>query len=71
MAAVTAALVFGASLIGLVGTPHQYGQNWNQEFDLEFGAITATFAARLLSHDPAVTQYAAGDYGELTVDGKP
>ncbi len=70
VAAVTAALVFGASLIGLVGTPHQYGQNWNQEFDLEFGAITATLAARLLSHDPAVTQYAAGDYGELTVAGK-
>jgi ABC-type antimicrobial peptide transport system permease subunit len=70
VAAVTAAVVFGASLIALVGTPHQYGQNWNQEFDLEFGAITATLAAELLSHDPAVIQYAAGDYGQLTVAGK-
>jgi putative ABC transport system permease protein len=71
VAAVTAAVVFGTSLVALIGTPHQYGQNWNQEFDLEFGAITATLGARLLAHDPAVTQYAAGDYGELTVGGKP
>src|SRR5271165_6405793 len=70
VAAVVAAAVFGTSLIALVGTPHQYGQNWNQEFDLEFGAIPATLGARLLSLDPAVTQYAAGDYGELTVGGK-
>ena len=70
VAAVTTAVVFGTSLIALVGTPHQYGQNWNQEFDLEFGAIPATLGAMLLSHDPAVTQYAAGDYGELTVGGK-
>ena len=42
----TAAVVFGASLIALVGTPHQYGQNWNQEFDLEFGAIPATLGAK-------------------------
>src|SRR5580704_790373 len=70
VAAVTAAVVFGTSLIALIGTPHQYGQNWNQEFDLEFGAIPATLGAMLLSRDPAVTQYAAGDYGELTVGGK-
>jgi putative ABC transport system permease protein len=70
VAAVTAAVVFGNSLIALIGTPHQYGQNWSQEFDLEFGAIPATLGARLLSHDPAVAQYAAGDYGELTVSGK-
>ena len=70
VAAVVAAVVFGTSLITMVGTPHQYGQNWNQQFDLEFGAIPATLGAKLISADPAVTQYAAGDYGELTVDGK-
>ena len=37
VAAVVAAVVFGASLITLVGTPHQYGQNWNQELDLNRG----------------------------------
>jgi MacB-like periplasmic core domain/FtsX-like permease family len=70
VAAVVAAVVFGASLITMVGTPRQYGQNWNQQLDLEFGAIPAGLGAKLVSADPAVTQYAAGDYGELTVDGK-
>ena len=28
VAALAAAAVFGASLIGLVSTPHDYGQNW-------------------------------------------
>jgi hypothetical protein len=70
VAAVMAAVVFGASLIALVGTPHQYGQNWDQQFDLEFGAIPAALGAKLLSADRFVTEYAAGDYGELTVDGK-
>jgi hypothetical protein len=69
VAAVVAAVVFGTSLIALVGTPHQYGQNWNDEFDLEFGAVSAALGAKLLSKDPAVREYAAGNYGELTVDG--
>jgi hypothetical protein len=30
IAAVVAALVFGASLIALVSTPHRYGQNWSR-----------------------------------------
>ena len=70
VAAVVAAVVFGTSLITMVGTPRQYGQNWDQQLDLEFGAIPAGLGAKLVSADPAVTQYAAGDYGELTVDGK-
>ena len=49
MAAVVAALVFGASLIALVGTPHRYGQNWNQELDLQFGGVSAAFGAKVLS----------------------
>ncbi|HYB17440.1 MAG TPA: FtsX-like permease family protein, partial [Streptosporangiaceae bacterium] len=71
VAAVVAAAVFGASLIALVGTPHQYGQNWNQELDLQFVDAPAAFAqAKLLSSDPAVTGYAGGDYGQLTINGK-
>jgi hypothetical protein len=70
VAAVVAAVVFGASLIALVGTPHQYGQNWAQEFDVEFGALPLAYGARVLSAEPAITGYAAGDYGQLTVDGK-
>ena len=69
VAAVVAAAMFGTSLIALVGTPHQYGQNWNQEFDLEFGAIPGALGAKLLSKDPFISEYAAGNYGELTVGG--
>ena len=31
VAAVVAAAVFGTSLLGLVGVPHRYGQNWAQD----------------------------------------
>jgi len=70
IAAVVAALVFGTSLIALVGTPHRYGQNWAQELNLGFVGVTAARAARLLSTEPAITGYAAGDNGQLSVDGK-
>ena len=71
VAAMVAAVVFGASLIALVGTPHQYGQNWNQELNLQFvDAPAAFFGGKVLSSDPAVTGYAGGDYGQLTIDGR-
>jgi hypothetical protein len=70
VAAVAAALVFGTSLIGLVSTPHRYGQNWAQELDLEFGGAPATLAAKIFSAEPAVTQWAGGNYGPLTIDGR-
>src|ERR1700733_2805290 len=69
-AAVVAALVFGTSLIGLVSTPHRYGQNWDQELDLGFAGVPAPFAARVLSAEPAITGYADGDYGQLSINGK-
>ncbi len=47
--AVVAALVFGASLISLVSTPHRYGQDWAQELDLGFGGVPVAFGARVLS----------------------
>jgi hypothetical protein len=67
--AVAGALVFGASLLTLVGTPHQYGQNWDAELDLGFGAAPASVAGRLLRPDRAVTGYAGGDYGLVSVKG--
>jgi ABC-type antimicrobial peptide transport system permease subunit len=67
--AVAGALVFGASLVTLVGTPHQYGQNWDAELDLGFGAVPATLAGQMLRPDPAVTGYASGDYGLVSVKG--
>ena len=70
VAAVVAAVVFGASLITLVGTPHQYGQNWNQELDFGFTGVPGSAGAKVLSAQPAVTEYAAGNYGQLTIGGE-
>ena len=55
IAAVVAALVFGASLIALVSTPHRYGQNWDQQLNLEFQGAAAAFGAKVLSAEPAIT----------------
>jgi len=70
VAAVVAAAVFGASLVALVSTPHQYGQNWTQELDLGFGGVPGALGAKIISSEPAVAEYAAGNYGQLTIDGK-
>ena len=70
VAALAAAGVFGASLIGLVSTPHDYGQNWQQEVDLNFGAASGAQAADLAKTITAVSGYAAGNYGQLTIDGR-
>jgi ABC-type antimicrobial peptide transport system permease subunit len=64
---VVAALIFGTSLIALVGTPHRYGQNWSQELDLRFGEIPAALGAKVLSAEPAITGYAEGNYGQLSI----
>jgi hypothetical protein len=70
VAAVVAALVFGTSLIALVSTPARYGQNWDQDLDLGFGGVPAWFGAKVLSAEPAITGYAAGNYGQVTIDGR-
>ena len=70
VAAVVAAGVFGASLVGVTGTPRAYGQNWDAITDLGFGGVSPQLAARFLAATPAVAQYAAGDYGEVTIAGK-
>ena len=68
IASVLAAVVFGTSLIGLVATPHRYGQNWAQMLDLGFGGVTgASWPRRSWPRDPAVAASAAGNYGQLTV----
>lgn len=67
VAAVVAALVFGTSFIGLVSTPHRYGQNWTQELDLQVGAIPITVGTKVLSTMPGLADDAAGNYGQLVV----
>jgi hypothetical protein len=68
--AVVAALVFGTSMIGLVSTPHRYGQNWDQELNLGFSGVSAAWVTKFMSAVPGVTGYAVGDKGQISVDGK-
>jgi hypothetical protein len=67
VAAVVAAMVFGASFLGLVGTPHLYGQNWAQQLDLQVGSIPGAMGERVLAGVTGLTQYAGGNYGQVSV----
>ena len=67
--AVAAALVFGASLIHLVSTPRLYGERWQRELDLGFGAVPEPLLPGILARQPGLTSYAVGNYGDITVQG--
>ena len=67
VAAVVGAVVFGASFLGLVGTPHLYGQNWDQQLDLQVGSVPAGLGTRVLAGITGLSQYAAGNYGQVNV----
>ena len=58
--ALVAALVFGASLIGLVTTPGRYGQNWDQMLDAGYADVPGQAAAQLLSGIPGLTGVGGG-----------
>ena len=65
--AVVAAMVFSASFLGLVGTPHRYGQNWAQQLDMQVGSVPLTFGTRVLAKVRGLTGYAGGDYGQVSI----
>jgi len=67
VAAVIAATVFGTSLVGLVSSPEQYGQNWDQQLNLGFSAVPASYAGQFAASTPDVTGYALGDIGQLSI----
>jgi ABC-type lipoprotein release transport system permease subunit len=70
VASVIAALVFGSSLVHLVSTPRLYGQNWQQQLDLEFGAVRKPLVTKVVAGQPGMAGYAIGNYGQVTVDGR-
>ena len=70
VAAVVAALVFGTSLLHLIGTPRLYGQDWQQELDLAFGSMDRAVGAKIAAYQRGLSGYAAGNYGNITVDGR-
>ncbi len=69
VAATVAALVFGSSFQHLLGTPAQYGQDWQQELDFSFGGVSQPIVARIASIQPGLTGYAAGNYGQVSING--
>ena len=70
VAALAAAAVFGTSLVALVSTPHDYGQNWDTQLDLEFGGAPGAFGAQVIAAERSVTGYASGNYGQFVIDGQ-
>jgi ABC-type antimicrobial peptide transport system permease subunit len=73
VAAVAAALVFGASLVQLVDTPRLYGQDWTLGLSLGFGSAPASGpsgVASFLSRVPGVAAYAGGNSGDISIDGQ-
>jgi ABC-type antimicrobial peptide transport system permease subunit len=67
VAAVVAAMVFGASFLSLVSTPHLYGQNWDHELDLRVGSVPLTLGSRVLAGITGLTGYAGGNYGQVSL----
>jgi ABC-type antimicrobial peptide transport system permease subunit len=73
VAAVVAALVFGASLVRLVDTPRLYGQDWTLGLTFGFGSGPASGPQgvdAVLSRVPGVAAYAGGNSGQISVDGQ-
>ena len=70
VAALVAATVFGTSLLGLVGVPHRYGQNWTQDVDFLKPTAPAPLVARLIATQPQVRGYAPGDFGTVAVNSR-
>jgi putative ABC transport system permease protein len=68
VAAVVAAAVFGTSLLGLVSTPHRYGQNWTQKVDFTLPAAPGSLLAQVMAGQPGVRGYAQGVYGQVVVN---
>ena len=73
LTAVVATMVFGASLLHLVDTPTLYGQNWDREVDLGFGAVPGPFARQVLLHQPGMTGFVLGNdapLGTVSIGGE-
>jgi FtsX-like permease family len=58
VAALTVAVTFGASLLGLVGDPHAYGVTWDVKVGGFVDRQAAEQAARRLAANPAVAAFA-------------
>ena len=69
IAAVVAALVFSASLGGLVSHPEEYGWNWTLLIQSQggWGAWTPAAMNSLVSHQPGVTGWSEFGFSQLPI----
>ncbi len=67
VAAVAAAITFGANLLHLVHTPRLYGQDWDAEVDLGFGTITAQQFDQVAARVPGLSGWTFGVHGTVQV----
>jgi hypothetical protein len=72
VAAVVAAVVFGASLTGLVSHPAWYGWNWDVVIQAQggYGSFAPGSMARLIRGQPAVAGWSEMAFTQLSVDGR-
>lgn len=68
IAAVSAALTFGANLNRLVSTPRLYGWNWDVAADAAFGSLERDPTLDVLRGNRSVRAVAGGNYGDVTIE---
>ena len=70
--AVTMAVVFGASLTGLVANPARYGWNWTLLMDTQggYGSWPPSQMDRLVSGQPGVTGWSTFAFTQIPIDGQ-
>jgi hypothetical protein len=70
--AVVSAVVFNASLAGLISHPARYGWNWDVVIQTQsgYGSFTPGAVNRLIYGQPAVAGWSEFAFGQLPVDGR-
>jgi ABC-type antimicrobial peptide transport system permease subunit len=70
IAALAAAVTFGANLVHLVDSPQLYGQTWSTGVDTGFGQVPPTDASAYLGRQPGITGWTFGNHGALRIAGR-
>jgi len=72
VAAVVTAVVFNASLAGLVSHPARYGWNWDTVIDAEagYGNFESGVMGKLLAGQKAVAAWSEFSFAQVPIDGK-
>ena len=70
--AVVSAVVFNASLTGLISHPARYGWNWDLVIQAEggYGSFTPGVMSRLIRGQPAVAGWSEFAFTQLPIDGR-